>query len=128
MNNPYQPHQPIPGYESETFKRIPDYEGETFGGTFFFYGPTYWIGREDLRRRLAVFHLTEDALLGQVMEFAEVEAIFNHELAFQKAAFVRALRALGLSEIDLITYFLDVLLPVWHANTWRKNLWAMLNT
>jgi hypothetical protein len=104
------------------------YEGEVFSGTFFFYGPTYWIGREDLRRRLAVFRLTEDALLGQVMEFAEVEAIFNHELAFQKAAFVRALRVLGLSELDLITYFLDVLLPVWRANSWRRNLWATLDS
>jgi hypothetical protein len=41
---------------------------------------------------------------------------------------VRALRALGLSEIDLITYFLDVLLPVWRANSWRKNLWATLDS
>jgi hypothetical protein len=108
-------------------QRPRDFEGEVFSGSFFFYGPTYWIGRDDLRRRLAVFGLTEDALLAQVVEFAEVEAIHRHEIAFQKPAFVRALRALGLREIDLITYFLDVMLPVWRANTWRKHLWASLD-
>ena len=113
-------------YVSGSPSQSTHYEGEFFSGQFFYYGNTYWIGREDLRRRLAVFHLTEKTLLDQVMEFAEVEAIFNHEIAFQKAAFVRALRALGLNEIDLITYFLDVMLPVWRANTWRKHLWATL--
>jgi len=108
-------------------RRPSDFEGEVFSGSFFFYGPTYWIGREDLRRRLAVFGLTEDMLLGQVVEFAEVEAIYRHEIAFQKEAFVRALRVLGLREIDLIMYFLDVMLPVWRANTWRKHLWASLD-
>ena len=118
------------GYNYDTphpRRRPHDFEGEVFSGSFFFYGPTYWIGRDDLQRRLAVFGLTEDALLAQVVEFAEVEAIFRHEIAFQKAAFVRALRVLGLTELDLIEYFLDVMLPVWHANTWRKHLWASLD-